>query len=385
MPQETMSSRQRVLCALDHQQPDRVPIDLGMHYSTGISAFAYHHLREYLGLDTSRIEVPDLVQFLSRVEDDVLQRFHCDCKLVMPRPLRPTVFHPRDEYRFIVPDTFQPQLNARGEWIATGVDGGRMRMPKGGFFFDGDWPSFQDCDDEIFLARAGQEAEKIFHESDYFTMFQGVSAIYEEKLEDLVRIYDEPEEVLDENQRKADKAIEKAKRIIHHMGDHIQGICMGSDLGTQQAPMMSPAMYEEFYAPFVKQVCRFIHDNSDYRIFFHCCGSIRPMIPILIDCGIDVLNPVQHSAANMDPATLKADFGDRITFWGGGVNCQQILPRGTLEDIRADVRRNMEIFKPGGGFVFNPIHNIMGDIVPEKVVALYDEAYFPDYHCRYCY
>ena len=99
------------------------------------------------------------------------------------------------------------------------------------------------------------------------------------------------------------------------------------------------------------------------------------MIPILIDCGIDVLNPVQHSAANMDPATLKAEFGDKITFWGGGVNCQKILPSGSLEDIRADVRRNMEIFKPSGGFVFDPIHNIMGDIAPKKIVALYDEAY----------
>lgn len=127
--------------------------------------------------------------------------------------------------------------------------------------------------------------------------------------------------------------------------------------------------------PDLKRICRSIHDYSDYKVFFHCCGSIKPFIPILIDCGIDALNPVQHSAADMDPAELKRTFGDKITFWGGGVNCQNVLPSGSEEEIRANVRELVNIFKPSGGFVFNPIHNIMGDISPQKVLAVYDEAY----------
>ena len=250
-----------------------------------------------------------------------------------------------------------------------------MRMPQGGFFFDGEWPSFRDCSEEEYLDRNAAEAERIYHETDYFTMYQDVSAIYDQSVEMMLRMYDEPDELLEENERVVVREMEKVKKIAKKMGNHIQGICMGSDLGHQNGPMMRPSMYETFFAPYLKRLCQCIHDYSDYKVFFHCCGSIKPFIPILIDCGIDVLNPVQHSAADMDPNELKRSFGDKITFWGGGVNCQNILPTGTEEEIRANVRELTQIFKPGGGFVFNPIHNIMGDIEPKKIIAVYDEAY----------
>lgn len=372
---ETMTSRERVLAAINHREPDRMPIDLGMHYSTGISAFAYHDLRKYLGLDTDKIEVPDLVQFLARVDEDILRRYHCDCILLSAKPVRPHVFNPRGDYRFIVPHTFQPELNEKGEWHANGIEGKHMRMPSGGYFFDGEWPDFRDSDMESWLDRNAREAERIFHETDYFTMFQGVSAIFDQSIEMMMRMYEEPDELLEDNEKNTVKEIAHVKRIAQKMGDHIQGVCLASDLGTQNGPMMNPDMYAEFFAPYLKRVCACIHDYSDYKVYLHCCGSIKPFLPILIDCGVDIINPVQHTAKDMDPVELKREFSDRITFWGGGVSCQTVLPSGTVEDVRQNVRELTAIFKPGGGFVFNPIHNIMGNIPPEKVEAIYDEAY----------
>ena len=136
-----------------------------------------------------------------------------------------------------------------------------------------------------------------------------------------------------------------------------------------------PSVYEELSAPFVKKFNEFIHQNSDFKIFMHCCGSIKPLIPILIDSGVDILNPVQISADNMNASNLKIEFGEKITFWGGGCDTQNVLNQGTLEDIARNVQKNIDIFKNKSGFVFNPVHNIMGDISPEKIITLFDTAY----------
>lgn len=372
---EWMTSRERVLAALNHQQPDRMPIDLGMHFSTGISAFAYWNLREYLGLSTNQIEIPDLVQFLARVDTDILEMVHGDCILLKPTPARPQRFKPRGPYDFIVPHTFQPVLNKAGEWHAAGIDGKKMRMPEGGYFFDGEWPDFRDRSKEEDLKSYGDMAQKLYEETDYFTMYQGLNAFFDQSVEMMIRMYEDPEGLIEDNKRLLEEQLKYAEQLIGAFGNHVQGICLGADLGTQNGPMMNPAMYEEFFAPYMKELIYYIHKNSDYKIFYHCCGSIKPFLPILIDCGIDIINPVQHSAENMDPMELKAEFGNQLTFWGGGVNCQHILNRGTEEEIRQNVRELCNIFKPNGGFVFNPIHNLMGDIPPEKIMMVYEEAY----------
>ena len=372
---ETMTSRERVLAAIEHRIPDRMPIDLGMHFSTGISAFAYHELRKYLGLDTDNIRVPDVIQFLARVDDDILRRFHCDCILLDPPFVQPHVFSPRDDLRFIVPHTFRPILNEKGEWHADGIEGKHMRMPPNGYFFDGDWPCFRDSGMETYLDRSAREAERIFHETEYFTMFQGVSGIYDQSIEMMLRMYEEPDELLADNEKETVKEIAFVKKIAGKMGDHIQGLCLGSDLGAQNGPMMNPDMYAEFFAPYLKRLCTCIHEYSGYKVFMHTCGSIKPFLPILIDCGIDIINPVQHTAKDMDPKELKETFGGKLTFWGGGVSCQTVLNFGTADEVRQNVRELTAIFKPNGGFVFNPIHNILGNVPPEKIVAVYDEAY----------
>ena len=377
--QETMTSRQRVIGALNHAPIDRVPIDLGMHYSTGISAFAYWKLREHLGLGTDRIEVCDVVQFLARVDADIMQRFHVDCILLQPRWLKTHRWTPRAPYTFAVPRTMQPQRGPDGEWVVE-FNGGRMRMPAGGYFFDGDWLTCEDRTGDDKLLATAREAERIHEETPFATFLMAFGGYFSMKPDFLCRMLTDPDEIKAQNEIQCRNDLAAAAKIIKAMGRHIHGICLNSDLGSQAAPFCRPSVYEELCAPYVKRLCAFIHENSDCKTFLHCCGSVQPMIPILIDAGIDVLNPVQISADNMNPRDLKRKYGDKIVFWGGGCNTQAVLGHGTPEPVAANVCELMAAFKPGSGFVFNQVHNIMGDVPPQNVVVMLDTAYAESFY-----
>lgn len=366
MKKETMTSRERVLCAINHKEADRVPIDLGMHFSTGISAFAYYNLREYLGLDTSHIEMPDMVQLLARVDDDIINRFHIDTILLSPPYESYARWNPYGRYAFDVPSNAPLQKASDGGWTMDA-----LRMPPRGFFFDGGWPSFHTGD---FIAKTAVSAERIYKETDKFTVFMQLGAFFG-GIEHACFMYTDPDEVMKQQEKSLEWEIESAGRIIRSMGGFIQGIALNSDLGTQQAPMLKPSMFDEFVAPYLEKLCGFIHRNSDLKIFLHSCGSIEPLLGTIASCGVDIINPVQISAGNMDPSMLKERYGDKLTFWGGGCDCQRVLNFGTADDVRQNVKELMSVFKPGGGFVFNQVHNVMGDISPEKVVAMLDTAY----------
>ncbi len=172
--------------------------------------------------------------------------------------------------------------------------------------------------------------------------------------------------------RKIENLLENVKLYADAVGDHIDVFWLMEDFGTQKGMMISPKSFKELVAPYYKRLFSWIHANTAWKIFFHSCGGIYPIIDTLIDCGIDILNPVQTAAAGMDPHRLKAEFGSRITFWGGGIDTQDTLPFGTPEDIREQVRERIRVFGPGGGFVFNPIHNIQEDVPVENLVAMYD-------------
>jgi len=353
-----------------------MPIDLGVHYSTGISAFAYQNLREYLGLPTNNIEVADLHQFLARVDEDILERFHCDCILLHSGYKQTHIWNPRGNYRFHVPTTYRPIIRPDKSWVIERDDKNCMRMPDRGFFFDGWGPDFEDRSDDEVLRLTAKEAERIYKSTGHFTMYIGYEAYFNgSDMDWMCKMITNPDEILEENRNIHKKQLAHVSKVIEKMGSYIQGITMGADLGTQSGPMCNPEIYNELCAPFIKDFCNFVHQNSDCKIFMHCCGSIYPYIPILIDCGVDIINPVQISAANMDPQQLKQDFGDKITFWGGGCNTQQILNNGSPEEVAANVRELCDIFKPNGGFVFNQVHNIMGDIKPENIVSMLDTAY----------
>jgi uroporphyrinogen decarboxylase len=254
-------------------------------------------------------------------------------------------------------------------------------MPGGGYFFDGAWLQYWGTgNEETDLTLYAREAERIYKETSYATNFvgyghgEGFGAFFGD-IDRLVRMLDNPDAVTQENEVRCEEYIKRAGKIIDSMGKYIQLLSMSDDMGMQHGPMCKPSIVEQCVAPFIKKFCEFIHRNSDIKVFMHNCGSIKPLIPILIDCGVDVLNPVQISAADMNPQDLKQEFGDNIIFWGGGCDTQNILGTATPRMVADHVRELIRIFKPGGGFVFNQVHNIMGDVPPENIVAMLDTAY----------
>lgn len=388
MRKETMTSRERVVRAVNHEPVDRMPIDLGSHMSTGISMFAYWNLREQLGLSTDRIWIPDMVQGLAYVDVDILKRFHCDCILLEP-PYQETIrWTPRDHYHFAIPAAASPQRNEDGGWTVRKGDR-LMRMPGGGFFFDGAWLSDwgQGSEDDR-IALYAKEAERIFKETEYATNLVGYSHGLEMNsygagsIDDAILAYDDPKRLHEIREQSLNSNIQRMGKIIDAFGQYIQMLSMGDDMGAQNGPMCSPDYIEAFCMPYYKRFCNFVHANSDIKVFFHNCGSIKRLIPMIIDAGIDILNPVQISADNMDPRELKSEFGDQICFWGGGCNTQGVLGCGNPDQVCDNVRHLVRIFKENSGFVFNQVHNIMGNVPPENIVAMFDTAYTESFYAR---
>ncbi|MEI8243670.1 MAG: uroporphyrinogen decarboxylase family protein [bacterium] len=381
MRQETMTSRERVIRALNHEPVDRVPIDLGSHMSTGISMFAYWRLREHLGLSTNHIRIPDMVQCLAYVDVDILERFHCDCILLEPPYARTSRWTPRGQYTFTIPEKANPQPCENGDWVIR-QNGASMRMPASGYFFDGAWLNdWGDGNEDDRIALYAREAERIFKETDYATNLVGYShglglgSYAGGGIDEAIRAFDNPEAVHADRETSLTNNIRRMGKIIDRFGPYIQLVTMSDDMGSQNGPLCSPAYVEEFSMPYYKRFCEFLHANSDIKVFLHNCGSIKPLIPMLIEAGIDVLNPVQISAGNMDPQELKDEFGNKICFWGGGCDTQSVLGVCTPEDVKDNVRKLVRTFKKDSGFVFNQVHNIMGNVPAENIVAMLDTAY----------
>ncbi len=174
-------------------------------------------------------------------------------------------------------------------------------------------------------------------------------------------------------ERQCEIALANLERIYQAVGDRVTVIFVtGTDFGTQRGPFISPKTYRELYQPFHKRINDWIHQHTSWKTFNHSCGSVMALIEDFVESGFDILNPVQTSAAEMDPVQLKARFGDRITFWGGGVDTQQTLPFGTADEVRQQVRERIKVFGPGGGFVFNSIHNIQARVPVENLLALFE-------------
>ncbi|MDR1176477.1 MAG: hypothetical protein LBK83_13525 [Treponema sp.] len=368
-----LSGRERVKTALNHQEGDRFPIDLGMQFSTGISAFAYYNLRTYLGLSTDKIEIVDNVQMLARVDQDVLDLFHCDTVLLYPPYKKQMLWNVRDDYSFIIPEQMNPRMED-GYWVVTRGDE-KMRMPRNGFFFDGSWIRIVDGPPEDEILVLAREAERLEKETDKYTCLLNHFLAFFTGIEMACDMLTDPDSVKAFNEDLLKKQTGKFMRFVKNGGRDIDCIEFNSDLGMQSGPMLSPDCYEEFVLPYMKELIRVIHENSGARVFLHCCGSVFSLIPHLIEAGLDILNPVQISADNMDPAELKKTYGDKINFWGGGCNTQKILGFKDEAAVRENVRMLSTTFKPGGGFVFNQVHNIMGDVPPQNIVAMFDEAY----------
>jgi uroporphyrinogen decarboxylase len=398
-----MNSRERVLTTLQHKEPDRVPIDLGGMRSTGITAIAYNRLLDHLGID-GVAKIADTGQQLANVEEPVRKRFHVDVAaldMVSTNWVRQDcAWQPwtlSDGSSCWVPVTFNPVLDINGDWVIRNAQGRiTARMPKGGYYFDGlvhPLEHVETIGELDLLAERWQplsnevldylhDTAKDLYENSEYAIMGGFGGSFLESgqglrgwgnfMMDLALRPDFTEHLLD---LLLEGYVRNVKLYIEAVGDYVQLINVGGDLGTQNGPQVSTEMYLHYMQPRQAKFWRTIHEQSDMYIFIHSCGGIYPLIPGLIDAGVDVINPVQTSAVGMDPVRLKREFGNDVTFWGGGCDTQEVLGNATPQIIRKHVQDRIRIFAPGGGFVFNQIHNIQVNVPPENVVAMFDAAY----------
>jgi uroporphyrinogen decarboxylase len=376
----SISPRERLLAALDHREPDRVPFDLGSTYTTTIHHVAYTRLRRHLGLPGDGT-VLDIRQGLARIDHDIRDLLGVDAAIVAsngPDPARwQLLIREIGEYREFV-DEF----------------GMTWRSPReGGLYFDlagsplaGDitvadiesypWPDPR----EVYRFTGMRERARHVREHEQravvvrglttgvFELAQWMRG-HEQFFMDMLVAPAIAEALLD-------KALELKlgywEVVLAELGDLVDVTYDSDDYGTQRALITSPDTWRRMIKPRIARLNAYIHANSGARTFLHSCGAIRPIIPDLIEAGVDALNPIQVSADGMDPAAIKRDFGGDLTLWGGGVDTQHTLPAGSPAQVRDEVRRHLDALMPGGGFVFTAVHNIQADVPPENIVAMWE-------------
>jgi uroporphyrinogen decarboxylase len=377
-----MTSRQRVLKALNHKVPDRVPIDLG-GFQTGIHKKAYAELLAHLDI-SDEITILDPVQQLAKPCEEVLERFNIDIRYVCAHApdsfkggieqntRQGKLWHDlKDEFGVVwsMPDDQQLYMDISHHPLADAT------------IKDIEDYSFPDGGDSTRFTGMRQQALKLREETPY-AISTGIGGVvyeicwYMRGLEqwfmDMLENIDFCEALLDQTLKFW---MDYYVGFMAEVGDIVDIVMIGDDLAGQQGPLFSPDFYRKFIKPCHKKLVRHIKSLTSAKIWYHTCGGCVEYIPDLIDNGIDILNPVQISAAKMDPQNLKNTFGKDIVFWGGGIDAQHVLPFAKPDEIREHVRKNLEIFKPGGGYVFNSVHNIQAGVPPENIVAMYDAAY----------
>ena len=394
-----MNSRERVLCALNHREPDRVPIDLGGTRQSGIAASAYHKLKGHLGLDTPT-RVFDLYQMLAEIERPVMERFGADL-VGLNRPAV-TFGIPNEGWKpwrlfdgtpVEVPGRFEPVTEPNGDLLLLAPDGSPMaRMPRGGFYFDrlDKYPGAVHADPETLQVplltseecdHLHAEAEAWHQQSDLavvaamgppFELFFGLGT--GDFPGWMITLATEPDYVAALYEKLVEAWLENLRRLHGAVGDRVHVVQFNDDLGTQDAPFLSPDMFRERIMPYYRRGLDWIHRNTSWKVFMHNDGAIADFLPTLIEMGVDCLNPVQTTAKGMDPAKLKREFGDRLVFWGAACDCQATLPFGTPQQVAREVERNLGLLAPGGGYVLAAVHNIQAGVPPENIVALFDTA-----------
>lgn len=379
---ESLTGRERMLKALNHEIPDRIPIDLGGN-QTGIHKNSYRNLVSYLGL-TEEIDIMDDVQQLARPSEHILERFHVDTRYIsagaaasfkggIVQNVRDgRLWHDlTDEFgiRWSMPldQPLYMDITLHPLAEATIDDVKDYPWPKG--------------DDPTRFTGLRERALLLKKETPY-AVVSGISGVVYENcwylrgLEqwfcDLLTDQVFCEALLDQMLKYW---MDWFRVFLDEVGDLVDVIMIGDDLASQSGPLFNPDIYRLIVKPRHKKLVQYIRSRTNAKVWYHTCGSCIAYIPELIDNGIHILNPVQTSARGMDPSMLKKKFGDDLVFWGGGCDSQHILPRGTPLEVAENVKENLKAFKPKGGYVFNNIHNIQGDVPPENIVAMYDTAY----------
>ena len=411
----TSTSRERVELALAHQEADRVPLDLGGGPVTGMHVYSIYRLRQALGLDPpgTPVKVIEPYQMLGEITPDLMDALGVDV-VGVGEPTNYFGFR-NDDWKpwsafdgvpLLVPGDFPTEPEPNGDILmypcADRSAPPCARMPKAGFYFDvivrqnpideehlnvaDNLEEFAPIDDAT-IEHIRSEVERLrptgrailgdFGWTGFGDTDRALALRHPKGIRDLEQWYmslvTRPQYVYDVFDRQCEVALANLARIHAAIGDGVTAVLTTStDFGAQQAPLISPKTYRTLFKPFHVRVNEWIHANTGWKTLIHCCGSIWRLLDDIVDAGFDALNPVQTSAVDMDPERLKQTYGDRITFWGGGIDTQSVLPFGTPEEIRAMVRERMRIFGAGGGFVFNPIHNVQPGVPIENLLALYE-------------
>ncbi|MGI6754248.1 MAG: uroporphyrinogen decarboxylase family protein [Eubacteriales bacterium] len=403
-----MTSRERIRCAINHKEPDRVPVDIAGTNVTGIHVAEYIELIRYLGLDAEPAKVYDPFQFLARPDDIVRRVLRTDVielenfieKRWGCRNENWKFWDSGNGYRVLVPGDFSPVRNG-DYWDIPDRSGKPIgRMPYGGLYFE------RVCE----TGTTDDLTENLMSPEDYY---RSIPLYTDEELKILERraklLYENTDYsihgninnlklftagliagqtisnwlcllLIDEDycysilEAAAERAIENIRLYLEAVGKYIDTMLLStSDYGSQNGEFFSPEIFRKLYMPNIKKVNDFVHANSSVKTMYHSCGSIANIIEYMVEAGVDILNPIQLSCRNMDARELKAKYGDRLVFWGGGVDTQTVMQHGTPEEVRAQVRERIEIFAPGGGFVFAPVHNLQYGVPVENIMAMLDE------------
>jgi uroporphyrinogen decarboxylase len=403
-----MNSRERVLAALNHREPDRVPIDFSGHRSSGISAILYPKLRKYLKLPIKPVRVYDPIQQMAVVDEDMLDLFAVDT-IELGRGF---ALKDEDWRDWILPDGNPCQMPAwvlpereENGWVIRSKSGRIIaQMPDGALYFEQTHYPFHEEDDldklpealdecmwsaiasppgPLVSGQGGDErliagAKKLRESTDraILGLFGGnlleLGQFLYRNDTFLMNLALKPKRMHEFLDLLVALHLENLESYLNKVGPYIDVIVFGDDLGMQTGPQMSPAMYREFFKPRHKKMWMRAKELADVKVNLHCCGGVRPILQDLIDAGLDAINPVQISCTGMESEQLKRDFGDKIVFWGGGCDTQHILPNSTPQEVKEHVRKQVEIFQPGGSFVFQQVHNILANVPPENVVAMFE-------------
>jgi len=410
-----MTSRERVLAALSHREPDRVPVDLGGTNITGLHVSCVAALRDYYGLEKKPVKIIDPGQMLGEVEEDLKRILGVDVEGVVRRGTR--WGFPNEDWKpwrmydgleVLVPGQFNVTVDENGDTLiypqgdTSAPPSGRM--PRDGYFFDNivrqppldeerldprdNLEEFTPVPEEelAHLERAAREARaagRAVIANFGGTSFGDISGVpgpalkYPKGIRDVTEWYistrSRREYVRQVFEGQCAMGLRNLERIAARVGDNLDVIVVcGADFGTQKSSFCSVDTFRNLWLPYYKRINDWIHAHTSWKTFKHSCGAVEKFIPSFLEAGFDILNPVQCSAQGMDPELLKSTYGDRIVFWGGGVDTQKTLPFGTPEQVREEVLGRLEIFSRGGGYVFNPIHNVQARTPVENIAAMFD-------------
>lgn len=407
-----MNSRERVLAAIAHKQPDQVPVDLGSTPSSGISAIAYSNLLKAIGRTDLPVQIYDVVQQLAQPDMSIIDRFGVDVLDIgrafntEEKDWHETILANGDKAFY--PIHFNPVKQADGSYHCYDEDGKRLLalMPQGATFFDQSYfpyingfpENYDTLDEEMgrvlwsryvhspwdhtqdpdFWKTLRERTLQLRASTDKALMIVCGCNLFEwgtflRRMDNfLMDLLCEPDQVARMLDQLLERHLATLAKVCESVGDIVDIIRFGDDLGMTSGPFMDVDTYRSLFKPRHKQLCDYVKTHSQMHTFIHSCGSISSLMPDLIEAGIEIFNPVQTNARQMEPEFLKKEFGQDCTFWGGGVETVGTLNNGTPEQVREQVLERLEIMSAGGGFVFNTVHNILPDVPPQNILAMFD-------------